>query len=339
MTSTYRTLSNQLRFAYGVARRRPFDVCVQLTHRCNMRCGFCHFWTSGTDPSQELTVADYRRISADLARLGSFLVSLEGGEPLMRDDIVDVVEAFARHHLPVIYTNGWYVDAPLAAALFAAGMTQVGVSIDYPDRARHDMSRGLVGAFDRAWSAVETLRRAAPHGGSQVHVMTILMKDNQQDVESLLRMSERRGVDHHLTLLSPRRTRTADDALSLPSPPRSTDLLRLRKRYGHLSTFREYLELIDAFLLGADMPRCVMGQQMFNIGVTGAVTPCNEKLDWIAGNVTEESIASIHRRLSKMSQVGRCGDCWLLCRGFSHVLGSRGSLKGWADLAARMRSR
>lgn len=329
----------QLRFAASVAHRRPFDICVQLTHRCTMRCDFCHFWTLENDRGEELTVLEYERISKELSRLGSLLVSLEGGEPLLRPDLVHIVRGFARHHLPVLYTNGWLVTPEIAKSLFDAGLTQVGVSIDYPDRARHDARRGVDGAQTKAWKAVDILRAAAPKVGAQVHVMTVLMDDNQDDIESLLQMSLKRGVGHHLTLLSDRRTTGNNGRPQRPRKPLSAKLLRLHDRYEHLATFREYLGLIDAFLSGASMPRCEMGRQMFNIGATGDVTPCNEKLSWVAGNVRDERIEILHRRLMEMDDVARCQDCWLLCRGFSYVLGSGGSLKGWADLARRMRSR
>lgn len=329
----------QLRFAASVAHRRPFDICVQLTNRCTMRCDFCHFWSLENNQDQELSVLDYERISGELSRLGCLLVSLEGGEPLCRPDLAGIVRVFARHHLPVVYTNGWLVTPSIAATLFDAGLTQVGVSIDYPDGPRHDARRGIEGAHERAWEAVDILRSAAPNGGAQVHVMTVLMDDNQDDIETLLQMSLSRGVGHHLTLLSDRRRTGNSSAPRRPRAPLSDQLLRLRDKYDHLATFREYLGLVDAFLAGDSMPRCRMGRQMFNIGATGDVTPCNEKLSWVVGNVRDTRIETLHRRLAEMDEVAQCQDCWLLCRGFSYVLGSGGSLKGWVDLARRMRSR
>jgi sulfatase maturation enzyme AslB (radical SAM superfamily) len=188
------TVANEARFALGLVARRPFQCLVQVTNRCNMKCSFCDFWPNGVPRSQELTVADYQRIADQMAELGSFLVSIEGGEPLVRPDIVDIVKVFAKRHLPVLYTNGWFVDRQFAHNVFAAGITQVGVSIDFPDATRHDTKRGLLGAHQRAWSAVEHFRSAAPHGGKAVHVMTVVMRDNQNDMEALLRQSRDAGV-------------------------------------------------------------------------------------------------------------------------------------------------
>jgi MoaA/NifB/PqqE/SkfB family radical SAM enzyme len=331
----------QLGFAASVALGRPFDVCVQVTNRCTMQCDFCGFWSLGGDPRSELTLRDYLRVSDELAELGSFLVSLEGGEPTLREDFPEIVAAFSRHHLPVVYTNGWTMDDALASALFGAGLTQAGVSIDYPDAERHDARRHAPGAFERAWAAVRALRDAAPRAGAQVHVMTVLMRDNQRDLEPLLELSARERVGHQVTLVSPGRAIDDGRRPLLPEPPLSARLLGLRRRHRHLATFREYLARVDDFLTGAPMPPCRVGGQMFNIGAAGDVTPCNERLSWVAGNVGAGPIGPIHARLREMrdAEVAGCRGCWQLCRGFSHVLGGGGSLAGWIDLSTRMSSR
>lgn len=95
-----------LRFAAGIAMRRPFQVLVQVTNRCNMKCSFCDFWPNGAHPREELSVDDFRQLAADLAKQGTFLVSIEGGEPFLRPDLVEIVRAFSAKHVTVLYTNG-----------------------------------------------------------------------------------------------------------------------------------------------------------------------------------------------------------------------------------------
>ena len=108
--------------------------------------------------SLNLTRHDYKRVAADLDQMGCFVISIEGGEPFIRPDLVEIVRALSKKHITLLYTNGWYVTAENAKALFDAGLTHASVSIDYPDAARHDAKRRLSGAFDRAWRAVDHLR-------------------------------------------------------------------------------------------------------------------------------------------------------------------------------------
>lgn len=330
-----------LQFAWGLARGAPFQVLVQVTNRCNMRCSFCDFWSNGARPEDELGLDDYRRLSAELLGLGRFIVSIEGGEPLGRPDMVEVVRAFGAHHLPTLYTNGWYVTEALARDLWAAGLVQVGVSIDYPDAARHDTKRGPEGTWERAWRAVEVLRDTAPHGGSQVHVMTVVMESNWRDLGALFAQSAARGVGHVTTLLSTggfRRGQAGPDRL--PPPEAATALGALWRRWSHVRFFREYYAHMGSFLRGGPTPTCRAGQQSFNVDHLGNVSSCIEKIDRPVGNVRQEPLAAIHARLVGLAdEVARCNDCWTACRGFAQAIGGGGSPRAWRDLAARMRSR
>jgi MoaA/NifB/PqqE/SkfB family radical SAM enzyme len=334
-----RDLRRDAAFAAGLLRRRPFDVLVQVTNRCNMKCSFCDFWPNGASPREELTVAEYRRVAVELAELGTFVVSIEGGEPFVRPDLVEIVRAFGGHHLPFLYTNGWYVEPESAGALFDAGLAQAGVSIDYPDAARHDAKRGLAGAFERAWRAVERFRDAAPYGGRQVHVMTVLMRSNQRDLEPLLELSGRAGVGHHVTLLATEGYRRGRGVDALPDRPMSAELLRLRARYPHFRTFRDYAAGVDAFLSKGALPTCRAGAQSFNIDHLGNVAPCIEKIDRPVGNVRDEGLAALHAKLRGLEEVATCQACWSLCRGTGQALGRGGSPAAWWDMATRMRSR
>lgn len=265
-------------------------------------------------------------------------MSLEGGEPFVRPDLVDIVRIFSRRHAAVLYTNGWYVTEESARALFDAGMTQVGVSIDYPDAARHDAKRGLPGTHEKAWRAVEMFRDAAPHQGQQVHVMTVLMEDTWRGLEALLEQSASRGVGHAVTLLATSGFRRKSGPDQVPQASVSAELTRLWDRFPHFRIFRDYLEKVDPFLTGGEMPTCRAGKQSFNIDHLGNVSPCIEKIDRIIGNVRQESLATLHRRMEDLSWVSTCQDCWTLCRGFSQLMGAGGSASSWRDLMSRMRS-
>jgi MoaA/NifB/PqqE/SkfB family radical SAM enzyme len=329
----------ELGFARTVWSGRPFNCLLQVTNRCNMKCSFCDFWPNGAQPQEELSIGEIRGISAQLAGMGRFLVSIEGGEPLVRPDLVEIVRAFSGDHLPALFTNGWYVTAENARSLFEAGLAQAGVSIDYAVPARHDAKRGLPGASDRAWQAVEALKEAAPHGGKQVHVITVLMSDTVDEIEPLLELSAARGVGHVVTLLSKHGYRRGKGIDEWPNAEVSGRMLALWKRFPHWRYLREYVEKIDTFLSGGAMPTCRAGIQSFNIDHVGNVSACIERIDRTAGNIRREPLAAIHARLAAdRDEVAKCQKCWTACRGLGQLIGEGGSLRGWYDLATRMRS-
>jgi MoaA/NifB/PqqE/SkfB family radical SAM enzyme len=336
-------------FALGLARKQPFQVLLQVTNRCNMTCDFCDFWPNGVAPKLELSLADFQRLATELDELGTMFISVEGGEPLVRKDILEILRALSKRHVTCLYTNGWFVTPELAREIWAAGVTQVGVSIDYPDAADHDRRRGIEGATERAWRAVERLRDAAPAarygrraaaGHPGVHVMTVLMAETFPHLERLLEQSRDAGVGHWITLVSNTGYRRGKLGVA-PTQPMSKRLLELRDRFPHFRVFKDYVSRIDAFTTGetAQLPRCRAGDQTFNIDHQGGVSPCIENIDWCAGNVRDEALSTILARMHGDPRVAACQKCWTVCRGFAQELGNRGTLSGWVDLVGRMRSR
>ena len=331
-------LSRDLRFAWGAVRHRPFNVLLQVTNRCNMRCAFCDFWPNGVSPNEELTLDDYRRLEEELTRLGTFLISIEGGEPMLRPDIVEIVRVFSRRHMPMLYTNGWFIDEDNAKALFDAGVINVGVSIDYAHADRHDKQRDLPGTWGRAWHAVDLLRKHAPNGGRQVHVMTVLMRDTLDELDKLLPMSAAHDVGHCITLLAKNGYRRGVQGGEWPIGNISDRLVELWRRYPHFRIFREYLENMDPFLNGESLARCRAGWQSFNIDHVGTVSPCIEKIDQTVGNVRREPLALLHRRLKELDAGRDCQQCWTACRGMSQLFGQGGTWQAWRDMATRIKS-
>ena len=327
-------------FAAGLLKKKPFQCLVQLTNRCNMRCPFCDFWPNGAPRREELGTEDYRRLAAELAELGTFLISVEGGEPFVRPDLEPIIAAVSRWHLPTLFTNGWYVTPENARGLFDAGLTHACVSIDFPDAARHDRKRGLDGAFTRALRAIECFQKAAPRPHRQVHVMSVLMEENWQDFEDLFEMSGRLGVGHQVTLISSigyRRGKSDD----LPPPEAAARLEQLWRRYPHVRFFGDYFRKMGHFLRGERevLPECRAGEQSFNIDHVGNVSPCIEKIDMVLGNVKQERLRDVlGRAAARRQEIRGCQDCWTACRGLVDALGAGGSPGAWVDLVTRMRS-
>ena len=171
----------------------PVWCAWQVTYRCNFRCRFCRYWLDPMGRQPEAPAGLYEQGARKLARLGTLLVSLAGGEPLLRTDLPELVEAVGRYHFPFITTNGWFATPALAEDLMRAGLWGVSVSLDYADAEKHDRARGRPGAFDRAVRAIEAFARARRRDYQRVNVMTVLLQDNLDQMEPLIRLA----ADHN----------------------------------------------------------------------------------------------------------------------------------------------
>lgn len=261
----------------------------------------------------ELSVADFWRGSRKLSRLGSLLISLAGGEPLVRPDIVEITEAVARWHFPFITTNGWFSNEGLAEDLFAAGLWGVSISIDYADPERHDRRRGMPGAFERAVRAVEQFSRARVHKWQRVNWMAVLMEDNLDQIEPMIRMAAERGAYFMVQPYGVRKTGVGRFAHAYDGMVGS-HLLALRQKYANFLSNPYFLSRFDAALNGG-VRGCLAGRGFFNIDSVGDIAACVEERERPVANLFRDSAREIVRRLKADDVRKRCKACWYNCRG------------------------
>ncbi|KKK74885.1 hypothetical protein LCGC14_2879270, partial [marine sediment metagenome] len=294
------------------AGRHPTWCAWQVTYRCNFRCQFCHYWAMGASAEEEPSVSEYAEGAQKLAKLGTLLISLAGGEPLLRTDIPEIVAAVGRFHFPFVTTNGWLLTPALARDIMAAGCWGVSVSIDYADFGSHDRRRGMVGAAEQAWRAVEMLCEARVHSWQRVNVIAVLMDDNIDQIEPLLEMCARRRA--YFMVQPYGRLKTGSAAWVHNDGPVAPRLLALRKRHRNFLSNPYYLGMFDAFLHGG-VPGCRAGRVFFNIDQTGDVAVCVERRHQSVGNLFRDDVMLIERRLRTASVGNLCRQCWYNCRG------------------------
>jgi len=191
-------------------------------------------------------------------------------------------------------------------------MHEVSISLDYADAAKHDAQRGMPGAFDRAVSALETLmrNRVAPH--QRVHMISVVMDDNIDEIEKLIKLSKSIGVTYLITFYSKRRGEKESRA---SRPDISRRLLELKKKYPEFIAISEFINrFADAQVDGGVAP-CYAGKNLFNIDCVGNVTRCIDQLDTVAGNIFEHDIGYLKDRLVSQIAENKCSACWTSCRG------------------------
>ena len=87
---------------------RPILVVFNLTRRCNSICPMC-IWKTPSKLKDELKLEEIEAIFKDLKSYGIKHVFLQGGEPLLRKDIVQIIESLIRLGLnPTLITNGYF---------------------------------------------------------------------------------------------------------------------------------------------------------------------------------------------------------------------------------------
>ncbi len=115
--------------------RRPRLIYAHygVTHRCNMRCRMCVVWREG-NRATELTTSQVGHLAENLHRAGVLNVALGGGEPFVREDLPDLVHAFAKRGIETrLLTNGIGVREERIRQVVKAGLSHVSISLDSLD--------------------------------------------------------------------------------------------------------------------------------------------------------------------------------------------------------------
>ena len=255
--------------------------------------------------------------SRKLASLGSMFVSLAGGEPLLRDDLPEIVRLLARFHLPFVTTNGYLASPRLARELFGAGLWGVSVSLDYADAQRHDRRRGKKGAFDRAVRALETFSAAPRKAWQRVNLMCVLMEDNLDQIEPLIQLAAEHRAFFMVQLYS--ELKTGSTRFLHHRGAISERLLELKDRYPNFLSNRVFLSRFDR-ALAEGVPGCHAGRAFFNIDSTGDVAICVEQRHRPVGNLYRDHPQRIIHALRGRSAGNTCQACWYNCRGETEML-------------------
>ena len=134
------------------------EVHWSITGACNLKCRHCFM----SAPHAKHGSPDFKQlayIADQLAECGIFSAGLTGGEPLIRDDLLQLIDLLQEKGIAVstLYTNGWLVNEELLDALQERNMRPA-FQLSYDGIGRHDFLRGIPGAEEKTLHALQLLK-------------------------------------------------------------------------------------------------------------------------------------------------------------------------------------
>jgi MoaA/NifB/PqqE/SkfB family radical SAM enzyme len=143
----------QASYALGKPLALPMNLTISVSYRCNSRCKTCNVWQR---PNDDFTIEEYDKTFASIGR-DAYWFTFSGGEPTLRRDLPEMVEAAYRHCRPGIInipTNGIQdkiIPARIERVLQAAPTSEVIINLSLDGVGeKHDIVRGVKGNFERA---------------------------------------------------------------------------------------------------------------------------------------------------------------------------------------------
>jgi GTP 3',8-cyclase len=186
--------SMRLRDKFG---RFITDLRVSITDRCNYKCVYCRTGNEGALYA-DLPFADYLRMVRVLVELGVEKVRLTGGEPLLRNGLLDFVRDLGKlrtlddQPLDLALTTNGHLLPELAAPLKAAGLGRVTVSMDAVDPVKFARITRVNNGFDNVLAGIRAAKRA---GLEPVKVNCVLLRGfNEDQIVEFAHFSRDEGV-------------------------------------------------------------------------------------------------------------------------------------------------
>ena len=276
----------------GDAReRRLYSVTLAVTNRCPFDCWHCY---NAGRSQVDLPLAAIQRLATQLQDAGAVMVTLTGGEPLVRDDLEQIVDAFDERSCLILGTTGAGLARDRAGRLRAAGLFGVGVSLDSIHEQEHDRLRGREGAFQ---TALDTLKIAA-RSGLYPYIVSVATREFIQPdhFHAFMRLAAESGA-MEVHLLEP----SATGKLAGRS-----DVLLTRSEKEQILAYQEQVAQDDglpilssyAYLEAADAFGCGAGLTHLYIDGSGETCPC-QLVPLSFGNVADEPFGEILARMGR----------------------------------------
>jgi radical SAM protein with 4Fe4S-binding SPASM domain len=169
----------------------PLRVFIDITYRCNLRCKHC-FTDSGLMKENELSTEELYNLIDQMRQSGTFLLSIAGGEPLFRKDILDVIAYARKNAIDVsITTNGLFITEEIAKKMDELDLRTVTVSIDGNEKNHDDLRKK--GSFKKAIEKLQILRKHCK--SAKINIKNTVTNDNICDYNELICLSDELKLD------------------------------------------------------------------------------------------------------------------------------------------------
>ena len=345
-------------------------VVYNCTGKCNLKCLHCYSSSQLNHCGDELTTAQAKRLLSQLAEANCPVVLFSGGEPLLRNDLFELLAEAKRLGLrTVVSTNGTLIDSPIADKLAGVGVSYVGISIDGEEQF-HDRFRGVKGSFKAAVAGIENCKKADIKTGLRF----TMTKANYEQIPAVFELAAsanvRRICFYHLIragkaqkldeqILAPEQARQSIDTIidrtddfakkALIDEVLTVDnhadgpylLLRMAKETKNSKLKTKDYGMARRLLLANGGNK--IGEKIACVSWNGSVYPDQFWRNYSLGNVKnktfrqiwEDSTEPVLNKLRNKTQFAdkRCQRCkWFdLCKGNFRFLGSETEYEYWLN--------
>ena len=271
--------------AYNMMRNRVMSISFEVIHTCNANCFHCNWGGKEVNMMAKRKTHLLPREYAEIRRqLDPVILQISGGEPLLRKDIYEIVEALSNPKgVPwtMIITNAGLLNKKKYLRLKEAGLDLFSVSLDFPDE-RHSEFRQIPGLFEHSDSLVPELLRI---GNNDIFINCCITRANYSSLVDIVNKAEEWGVAVNFSAYTP--LRTDDTSFLIRDEPSKeeldviiAELISLKRAGKPILSSERMLRRFGEFLTHGTTPPCQAGRRFLVVNPDGRFTPCAMIMDY-----------------------------------------------------------
>lgn len=289
--------------------QRPIVVSFEVTDSCTCYCKHCDHG-GPRDTARDLKPADYRKY---MEVLRPCVVQVSGGEPLMRQDLEEVVRNIKTPSgIPyIILVSNWsHMSKERYLELRRAGVDEFCVSLDFPDE-RHDQFRGLPGLYQHLNALVPEV---AALGYDDIVMNNCITAANVGEINAVADKVAEWGVNINYSAYSPRRTGCRDYFLTSEEQQQVLDrgLKKLKERMNESHWITNNETTLDStlrYFRQGGAPSCKAGLRWLVVTSDGALQPCS--MQFKRYGLNEQA-----RMVKEFTENNTCDQCYVSIRSY-----------------------
>lgn len=304
------------------------ELCIEVTGQCMMNCIQCSS-ASSINNQLSLTLPKYRELLQEAKQLGTKILELSGGEPLLHPAINTFVEEAASNFKVRLYTSGFLGKSSMGIPyeqillLAALKLDRIIFNLQGATAQTHEKITRAKGSYA---SVVQSIKNAKA-AGLWTGVHFVPMRSNHVDFRAVATLCSELKVDELAVLrfVGQGRGKKNRNQLELNQAEFNQfiqEVVQIRKQFGELIQIRtgcpmNFCSMIDKTITPA---RCKAGHSTLLISYDGSVVPCpafKHARDFNLGNIYNESLGVIWNQSRNLKllreldvmQVDGCNTC------------------------------
>ena len=334
----YRGLSLKKRLGLEIQRKiqqqivkdHPlYQLFWECTLRCNLHCRHCGSDCKTVAGLPDMPLQDFIRVLDSIAKRTDsrqVFVIITGGEPLMREDIVECCRTIHEHGFPWgMVTNGLYLTPSLLQQLVDAGMHAMTISLDGLED-NHNWMRGNNGSFEAVSNAIDLLRDVP---NVLWDIVTCATERNIAELPALRDFLVKKGVPSWrlLDVFPVGRAATASEMLLTDEHFRDLmEFIKETRRQGHIKMAYGCEGFVGNYELDVRDYGffCKAGITVGSVLIDGSISACSSiRADYHQGNIYNDDFMDVWEqrfdvfRNREWMRRDECADCNMFryCKG------------------------